>query len=491
MGLLAVVTTLYAESLLGRRYEAGAAMDPVWVACFALMTWAAREELAIARAGGEVERDDGEIVAVDAVVPAIAVLVAVAAALAFRDRWRGPMIAVGGVAGVGLALAIGVRLAAGQRLERDLRERVRADQERARRLEMELVRAQRLQSIGALAAGVAHDFRNLIQIMIAGLGVAQLRLARGEPATTHLDEVERAMWRAADLSARLLDLSRRGPSHVTTVDPARLVEGVAVLLRKVLPETVELVVTPSAGVPPIRVDVAGLEHSLINLGLNARDAMKGRDGRITISVATGPDRTVILRVDDDGPGIAPEMLPRVFEPFFTTKPPGEGTGLGLAMVETFVAEHHGTVRASNRAGGGARLELAFPAAAAAESPRVPAAPPPSVRVLVVDSDEARGLIVGGALERSGFRVVLAGDRDDALAAACIDRDFAVVVADSGSGLVGADALAALREVGCAAPVVLVAGDVAPQRGEYAAVVPKSHDPAGVITAVQAVLRPAA
>ena len=500
MALLAAVDTLYAESLLGRRYDAGAALDPVWVVAFAITVWAAREELAIAREVGEDDLADGrpdEVPAADAVVPALAVLAAVAAALAFRDRVHGPMIWVGGVAGLGLGLAIGVRLAASQRLERALREQIRADAERARRLETQLVHAQRLQSIGALAGGVAHDFKNLLAIMIAGLALVQQRLAQGKPAGAALDEVERAMWRGADLAGRLLELSRRGTGRITIVDPVRLVEDVAKLLGKVLPRGIDLVVTPATAVPAISVDAAGLEHALINLGLNARDAMQGRDGRIAISVTAGEvagvaGRAVIVRVDDDGPGIAADVLPRVFEPFFTTKPPGEGTGLGLAMVEALAGEHRGVARASNRPGGGARFELAFPAAPAAEARRAPTAPATGATVLVVDGDEARSLIVGGALERSGFRVMVAGSRDDALAAAGLPgRDIAVVVADAGSGLVGADALAALRATGCAAPVVLVTAAEAPPSGEYAAVVPKSPDPDSVISAVHAALRPAA
>jgi len=499
MALLAVVTTLYAESLLGRRYEAGAAMDPVWVACFALMTWAAREERAIARELGGNDQREGvpvEVPAADSLVPALAVLVAVAAAIAFRDRWHGPIVMVGAVAGIGLAVAIGVRLAASQRLERMLRERVRADEERARRLEIQLMRSQRLQAIGALAGGVAHDFKNLLQIMIAGLSMAQQRLARGQPATAALDEVERAMWRGADLSARLLDLSRRGPTRVTTVDPVRHVEGVAELLTKVLPRDVELVVTPGRDVPSIAVDIAGLDHSLINLGLNARDAMNGRKGTIQISIDAGEvagieGRAVIVQVDDEGPGVAADAMPRLFEPFFTTTPPGEGTGLGLAMVEAFAAEHHGVVRASNRPGGGARFELAFPVARAAGAPIARAAPPTGPTVLVVDHDEARSLMVGGALERSGFRAVVVGSRTAALEVAGRGGGIAAVVADAGSGLVGADALLELRATGCAAPVVLVTGAEAPPSGDYAAVVPSSQDPDSVIAAVQAALRSAA
>jgi signal transduction histidine kinase/CheY-like chemotaxis protein len=496
IGLLAVVTTLYAESLLGRRYEAGASMDGVWVACFAIMVWAAREERAIVReVGEEIDERVDEVPAADAIVPALAVGVAVVAALAFRDRWHGPMILVGAVAGVGLAIAIGVRLAASQRLERALRERVRVDAERAKRLELQLLHAQRLQAIGALAGGVAHDFRNLVQIMIAGLAMAQQRIARGQHAGTVLDEVERAMWRAADLSARLLELSRRSPSpsRVKTVDPVRLVNGVASLLSKVVPKGVELVVEADNDVPAVAVDVAGLEHALINLGLNARDAMKGRTGKIRISIEAGEaagvaGRAVILRVDDDGPGIAPDALPRVFEPFFTTKPPGEGTGLGLATVEALAAEHDGAVRASNRPGGGARFELALPAVAAAESPPIQPAAANRGTVLVVDNDEAHSLIVGGALERHGFRVVVARSREDALATA--NDDIAVVVADAGSGLVGNDALAQLRAAGCDAPVILVTGAEGPASGDYAAVVPKSQDPDPVIIAVQTAARAA-
>ncbi len=503
MALQAFVTTLYAESLLGRRYHAGAWMDPLWIAAFAMVTWAAREELREpAPVDTAVRPDDAPVF--DAVLPAFAVLVAVAVALAFRDRLVGPTVAVTGSAGLGLAVALGVRLAASQRLERSLHARVRADDERARRLQVGLLQAQRLQSIGALASGVAHDYKNLLQVMIAGLTLARLRIDRGQPAAAELDDIEHAMWRATELSARLLDLARQGPSRATRIDPAPLVASVAGLLAKALPAGIQLEVMPTPpDLPAIEVDAAGLEHALLGLGLNARDALKPTGGTIRIAIERRAvpgiaGRAVVLRVDDDGPGIPPAILARVFEPFFTTKPPGEGTGLGLATVEALAAEHGGTVRASNRAGGGACFELAFPAA-----PPAPAAPSRAGAtvaardvhtgggtVLVIDSGEASGLAVTGALERSGYAAIVVGTRAAALAAAAAPGPrIAVVIADASSGMVGSDALAALRAAGCLAPVVLVAAADATPSGDYAAIVHKPLDPHGLVDAVRAAIQP--
>ncbi len=510
LALLAAVTTLYAESLLGRRYEAGAWIDAVWIACFALMTWAAREELAVEHAAPTDETRRSDVPLTDALVPAGAALVAVVASLAFRDRWDGPVIVVGGVAGIGLAVAMAVRLVASQQLERDLRERLSADEERARRLQAQLLHAQRLHSIGALASGVAHDQKNLVQIMITGLSLARRKLDKGVPATGELEEVERAMWRAADLSTRLLDLARKRPGRRTVVDPGQLVASVARLLGRALPSGIELDVDEPAGqAPRIEVDAGALEHALLNLGLNARDAMKGRDGgRLRIAVEhrkisgiAGP--AVVLTVDDDGPGIPADVLPLIFEPFFTTKAPGEGTGLGLATVEAQAAEHRGGVRASNRPGGGARFELAFPAldprvaaimaARNALPPRSTAAPVQrNETILVVDGSEASRLAVTGALERSGFVAIGVDTAEAALATAARSLDkIGAVVADAATGLVGKDALNALRATGCRAPIVLLTSADAPPSGDYARVVHKPLDRSGLIDAVHAAMHPAA
>ncbi|HUQ08136.1 MAG TPA: ATP-binding protein [Kofleriaceae bacterium] len=496
MALLAVVTTLYADSLLVRRYQAGAWIDTLWIACFALMTCAARDELAMvadAEPSRETPRD--QVPATDALVPAVAVLIAVGAALLFRDRWSGQVVTVGGAAGVGLALALGLRLAASQRLERALRERIRRDEECARELQAHLLQAQRLHSIGALAGGVAHDFKNLLAVMIAGLALARRSIEKGEPANAHLDEIERSMWRAADLSARLLDLSRKRTTAPVEVDPGPLVATVVALLAKAMPSDVRLEYDePTRAMPSIRVDPAGLEHALINLGLNARDALRGRGGTIRITMERRATvglvgQAVVIRVDDDGPGIPAAVRPHLFEPFFTTKPPGEGTGLGLAMVEALAGEHGGLVRAEERPGGGARFELAFPAVASTQVRRPTSrAAVRGPAVLVVDASEVSRLVVTGALERSGYEAIVVATREAALAAAGARPTIAAVVADAATGLVGQDAIAALRAAGCTAPVVLVAATDAAdaaRSGDYAAVVAKPVDSRGLVAAVRA------
>jgi signal transduction histidine kinase/CheY-like chemotaxis protein len=498
MALLAVVTTLYADSLLVRRYQAGEWIDVLWIASFALMIWAAREEHAMIAEVAEPERDatrDEEVPATDALVPALAVMAAVGAALLFRDRWSGPVVAVGGAAGVGLAIALGVRLAASQRLERALRERIRTDEERARELQGQLLHAQRLHSIGALAGGVAHDFKNLLSVMIAGLALARSRIEKGEAADSHLDEIERAMWRAADLSVRLLDLSRKRTTAPAEVDPGPLVAAVASLLARAMPANVQLEYQePARAMPSIRVDPAGLEHALLNLGLNARDALRGRGGTIRITLETRAivglaGQAVVIRFDDDGPGIPASVRPHLFEPFFTTKPPGEGTGLGLAMVEALAGEHGGIAKADECPGGGARFELAFPAIAQTTQRR--RATPAAARgpaVLVVDSGEVSRLVVTGALERSGYEAIVVATREAALAAATERSTIAAVVADAAT-VVGREGIAALRAAGCAAPIVLVAAAGATPSGDYAAIVAKPVDSRGLVAAVKAAVAP--
>lgn len=368
MALFALTATFYASSLLAHGYDAGWVLDPVWIAAFAIMIWAAREERQPGAAGDHDDRFT-EAPTTDALVPTIAILSAVIGAIALRERFVGAVIEIAAATGIGLALMVGLRLAAGQHLEHALRVRIRADEAQARRLHAQLLHAQRLQAIGAMASGVAHDYNNLMQVMSAGLALARRRLDVGKAATAELDQVEAAMWRAADLGHRLLDLARQRPTRDEPVDVERMVTAVASLLERVMPPEVALEIDPvPADLPAIEIDPAALENALLNLGLNARDAMKGRTGAVRFAVTheaqAGVGPAVVIRVDDDGPGIAPELREEVFRPFYRVEKSRNkktgGVGLGLSIAQDIVHGHGGEIFLEDSNRGGLRVVIRLP-----------------------------------------------------------------------------------------------------------------------------------
>jgi PAS domain S-box-containing protein len=244
-------------------------------------------------------------------------------------------------------------------------------------LESERARADRLRSLGRLTGGVAHDFNNILTIILGNAD--DLADNAGDPLHREMAEMIRgAAERAADLTRRLLTFARRQPISPLATDVGRLLEDFAPFLRRSLGERYTVEVTlPDAPVEAV-LDPAGLESALLNLCINSRDAMGGR-GRIEIEVdrvsvrdpeapsSPGvpigrlvPGDYVVIRVRDDGEGIPPEVLPRVFDPFFTTKGPGEGTGLGLATVYGFMTQSGGDVQVESTPGQGTTFHLFLP-----------------------------------------------------------------------------------------------------------------------------------
>jgi signal transduction histidine kinase/CheY-like chemotaxis protein len=490
MALLAFVTTLYAEKLLAHRYEAGSWIDVMWLMAFSCIGWAAREEVWMSAA----EQRDGhadEVARFDVLVPALAVLLWVAVELAFYGRFSPALMPVQAVAGAGLVLFLALRVWATHRIERQLSARVRREESRAKDLHQRLIRAQKMEAVGTLAGGVAHDFNNLLHAAIATIALMRRKQARGLDVAKDLDEVERALWRASDLTARLLSVARKREPRPVLVDPREAVAHVASLLGKVLPKGVQLqVIAPT--VPLIEVDPAGLEHALLNLGLNARDALS-EGGQLFIEVGTAdgidgmPGKAVTITVRDNGRGIAADVMPRLFEPFFTTKAHGEGTGLGLAMVDAFVNENRGVVSVESEVGQGAAFRLSFPAKAASE-PTSESLPSMSGTVMVVDVGDASGLAATGLLERCGFDTIVVSTAEAAVEMAGHGHpNIEVVVADASSGMVGREAVKALRAAGVDAPIILIAGAGSDPSGDWAAVVRKPLDPRELAEAVRQVM----
>lgn len=284
-----------------------------------------------------------------------------------------------------------------------------------RRREDESRDAQRLESIGQLAGGVAHDFNNLLGII---QGYAEL-LESAVPETSRSDvhEIRRAAERAADLTRQLLLFGRREPAEAGLVDANEVVADLEDVLRHTLGEHVEFTVDRAPDPCPVRMPAGQLEQILVNLVVNARDAMPG-GGRLALSTARPGDR-VIVRVADSGTGMTDEVAARAFDPFFTTKEKGRGTGLGLATVYGIVRGAGGRVRLDTLPERGTTVEIELPRAEEeplADEQQVfepPPSPPPLAgqgeTVLLVEDEQAVRELTGRILTENGYRVIDAED----------------------------------------------------------------------------------
>ncbi len=225
-----------------------------------------------------------------------------------------------------------------------------------RDLEEQLQRSQRLESVGRLAAGVAHDFNNILGTIVPCVEV--LRSKVDEPRLrTYLDTIASAAGRAGEVVRQLLAFSRSDEGQPRLLDLNATVEDALALIRPGL-GGVELVWRPAHGVGPVRADPTGIHQIVLNLGINAVDAMGG-NGVLTVETFAEPGRAGLV-VQDTGPGIPPELSSRIFDPFFTTKEPGKGTGLGLSVVHGVVERCSGEIRVVRPPEGGARFEVRFP-----------------------------------------------------------------------------------------------------------------------------------
>ncbi|GAB6063850.1 two-component system sensor histidine kinase NtrB [Deferrisoma palaeochoriense] len=225
------------------------------------------------------------------------------------------------------------------------------------RAEEALTRAQRMESLGRLAAGLAHEFKNLLMTIQGNAELLELHGAEGESGAKRLERIVSACQRASDLAHRVLAFGRGTPPQRQTVGLGSLAHRVAELARPALPKGVDLRLTEAPG-PTVEADPSGLEQVLLNLLLNAGEAAGGA-GTIEVRVGEAQGEAWI-EVADDGPGMAPEVAERVFEPFFTTKGEGKGTGLGLAVVYGIVRDHGGAIELDTAPGRGARFRVRLP-----------------------------------------------------------------------------------------------------------------------------------
>jgi two-component system, cell cycle sensor histidine kinase and response regulator CckA len=305
---------------------------------------------------------------------------------------------------------------------RDLSER--------RRLEAQFRQAQKMEAVGQLAGGIAHDFNNLLAVLAMQIGL----LADAEPGEGRRSmaaDMRGTIDRGAALARQLLLFSRRQVMKTERHDLNVLVSNLTKLLRRLLGERITLVTELGAVPLWIEGDSGMLEQVIMNLCVNARDAMPdgGRlvvtarevtltEGEAAQAVGGRSERFAHLQVTDSGSGMEPEVVERAFEPFFTTKPAGKGTGLGLATAHGIVAQHDGFMRVESEVGTGSTLHVYLPlvaeGAARAEAAEHHAAPGQRGRILFVEDDSALGTVTARSLRELGYDVVLTANADDAL-----------------------------------------------------------------------------
>jgi PAS domain S-box-containing protein len=328
------------------------------------------------------------------------------------------------------------------KITRDVTERHKhqAELEEAR---LALAQSQKMEALGQLSGGVAHDFNNLLHVIKNAAAILERRM----PETSKdlhgaLDMIQRSADRAANLTQRLLAFSRRQPLQPQRLDPQQLVKGMEPLLKSALGEAIKLHIEAGKGAWAVSVDPSQLETALLNLAVNARDAMPG-GGTLMIEISNAyldeeyaqshegakPGQYVLISVTDTGTGMTPEVVGKAFEPFFTTKELGQGTGLGLSQVYGFIKQSGGHVGIDSEVGRGTTIRLYLPrqageakaavprAPAEVSSPRTatgPAAEPGETILLVEDEDDVRSF-TASALSDLGYSVLTAADASAALA----------------------------------------------------------------------------
>ena len=257
---------------------------------------------------------------------------------------------------------------------RDITEQDSHARERAQ-LQAQLYEAHKLESLGRFAGGVAHDYNNMLGVILANADLALYQMEEDRPERKFLHEIVKAARHSADLTRQMLAFARRQPVDPQEVDLNGAVAGLLGVLGRLAGDRVDLVWKPGEGLWPARVDPTQLEQVLTNLVVNARDAMQG-SGRLVLETenrtlgvqdraawdGAEPGDYVALHVTDTGCGMAADLVPNIFEPFFTTKPSGRGTGLGLAMVHGIVKQHQGALQVDTEPGRGTTFRILLPRA---------------------------------------------------------------------------------------------------------------------------------
>jgi PAS domain S-box-containing protein len=313
----------------------------------------------------------------------------------------------------------------------DITERKRAEAERSS-LETQLRQAQKMEAIGTLAGGVAHDFNNILGVIIGCTELALMDLPKETAPYRHLREVYRAGERAKDLVKQILAFSRRGEQVKRAMDPSLIVKEAVKMLRSSLPSTIQIRQDIGRDCGTILADPTHLHQVLMNLCVNAGHAMREKGGILAVNLKgadltpgdaaaledVSPGRYCVLTVGDNGHGMDRAILDRIFDPYFTTKGPREGTGLGLAVVHGIVKSHGGAIRVQSEPGRGSTFEVFLPRIDQPPDPWSVAdprtAPKGTERILFVDDEAALVEMMGQMLESLGYRVTATKSSREAL-----------------------------------------------------------------------------
>lgn len=339
------------------------------------------------------------------------------------------------------------------RREHDAIDRAREEAARRETVEAQLRQAQKMEAIGRLTGGVAHDFNNLLTIIIGNLDLLKDRLPDPDPMVGRLVEHAReGARRAAELTQRLLAFSRQQPLLPVPIDANRLIASMSELLRRTLGETIAVETVLAGGLWPFSADLNQLENVVLNLAVNARDAMAD-GGKLTIETANvhldaayaashedvRAGQYVMIAISDSGTGMTRDVLDRVFEPFFTTKPPGRGTGLGLSQAYGFVKQSGGHIAIYSEPGEGSIIKLYLPRLTASadqqgairEQPEAVDAPASASgqTVLVVEDDAMVRGFAAEVLKAAGYRVLAAEDGVEAVALTRDNPDISLLFTD--------------------------------------------------------------
>ncbi|MGC1504918.1 MAG: PAS domain-containing protein [Sulfitobacter sp.] len=352
-----------------------------------------------------------------------------------------------------------------------------------RQAEMRLRQSQRIEAMGTLTGGISHDFNNLLSIILGNL---ELWLENGseDQGKSKISTAYRAAQRGADLTKSLLSFSRRAPLQPVRLNLNKLLESTLDWTGRILPATVTIEECLFTGLWDIEADAVSAENAIINLILNARDAMPdGGTVRIetaNLRIATQdvayqntdipPGRYVLLTISDTGRGIAPSKIEQVFEPFYTSKPRGKGSGLGLSMVQGFVEQSGGTIRLSSEVGVGTTFKLYFKANAKRPvTPEKPplkncAAPAAQTKILVVEDDPEVLRVIAMFLEGAGYSVVTAKNGEEALATFKLSFRTDLLLTDSvmPGSLQGPSLIREIRLIRPDLPCIILSGYVSDQ-----------------------------
>ncbi len=338
--------------------------------------------------------------------------------------------------------------------------RMKEQEAQKRDLELRLQQSQKLESLGTLAGGVAHDVNNVLGAVLSLASIEQERALPSSPTRRSMETIVQACTRGREVVQGLLCFARRDLGEIRPTDLNQLVREIVGLLGRTTLQRVQFVTDFDPGLRSVEGDAGALNHALMNICVNAVDAMPD-GGTITLRTRNLPGGAVAVEIEDTGEGMAENVVQRAAEPFFTTKPPGKGTGLGLAMVYGTVQAHKGAMTISSRPGEGTLVRLSFPGSDIRPAPEAKAAapaPPRGLRILLVDDDELIREAAPELLGLLGHHVIIAGSGTAGLEALESDPDIDVVILDVNMpDMDGEETLARIRERWPELPVVLATG----------------------------------